>query len=94
MERAKEKARMERAKEKVEKASGGKGYNYNYGYRPPGKGVGKGLNELSDDWYNAWGNNGWGDYEDEYDYSEDHWNSYGGEIGNVAMMVERGEKSV
>ena len=74
------------------KGKWGKGYNYNVGYRSPGKGVGKGRNELSDDWFNVWGSNGWGDHEGEYDYNEDYWYGYGGELGNVAMMLERKER--
>ena len=40
-------------KEKAEEMENGeKGFQY---YRSPGKGVGKGLNQLDDDWYNVWG---------------------------------------
>ena len=45
------------------KGKWGKGYNYQY--RSPGKGVGKGFNELNDDWYSAWG----GENTNDYDYN-------------------------
>ena len=71
------------------KGKWGKGYNNNYNYRYPGKGVGKGLNELNDEWFNAWGDDSYGDYDYDYNYG-DNWSNYGGSLGNVTMMLERG----
>ena len=71
----------------------GKGYNYNYNYRSPGKGIGKGFNEWNDDWYSAWGDEGWGECDYDYQYGDDYWNNYIGSIGNVTMLLERGETS-
>ena len=84
------------------KGKGGKGYGnkgkgkggksggyYNYNYRSPGKSAGKGLNYMSDDWFNAWGDEGSNDnYQDDwyYVYGEQDF----GYLGNVAMMLERG----
>ena len=80
--------------------SGGKGYGYNgegktcksgyyYNYRSPGKGVGKGLNNMPEDWYNVGGS------EECYDYYSGDWRDQGGEqqlghFGILAMMSERG----
>ena len=76
------------------KGKWGKGYNsnynYSYNYRSPGKGVGKGLNKFDEDWYNAWGAD-YNDYND-YDHYGDDYNNWGGHIGNVTMMLERGGK--
>ena len=67
------------------KGKGGKGNYYNY--RSSGKGVGKGLNNMSDDWYNAWG------AEEVYDYTGGWWGQDGdqlerggcdGQLGNGA----------
>ena len=69
------------------------GKRYNQQYRYPGKGVGKGLNELSDDWYNAWGNESGNDYDNGYYWEGDQWDNYGGNIGNVTMLLERGESA-
>ena len=65
----------------------GKGFIYKC--RSPGKGAGKGFNQLDEDWYNAWGS----DHSGNYDcYDDDYGNyNYGGNIGNVSMMLERGE---
>ena len=62
------------------------GKRYNYQYRSPGKGLRKGLNQLQDDWYSAWGTEFAGDYKYYEDDCED-W-SYGGGLGNIMMMLE------
>ena len=64
--------------------------NY-YNYRYLGKGVGKGLNNMSDDWYNAWGS------DEAYDYYSGDWwdqeyDQQFGYCGNLAMLLERGER--
>ena len=85
------------------KGKGGEGYGYkgkgqnnkgNYynGYRSPGKGVGKGFNNMSDDWYNAWGPEG------SYDYYICDWSDQDGEqqlgyCGNLIMLLERGRRA-
>ena len=71
----------------------GKNHCHNYSYRSPGKGVGKGFNELNDDWYNAWGDENWNDYDYDYNYSENYWNNFAGSLGNVTVMLERGKES-
>ena len=94
-------ANITRGKGKGKRGKGGKGYGYKgkgkgdngsyyNDYRSPGKGVGKGLNHMPDEWYDAWGN------EEDYDYYySNDWYGQGGEqglgyIGNVAMLLERG----
>ena len=67
------------------------GYYYN-NYRSPGKGVGKGLNNMSEDWFNAWGS------EEPYEYYPgDWWDQYGeqqfGYCGNLSMLLERGGRT-
>lgn len=47
------------------------------------------MNELNDEWFNAWGDESYGDYEYDYNYG-DNWGNYGGSLGNVTMMLERG----
>ena len=67
----------------------GKGYGYQYG--SPSKGVGKGHNQMDTDWYIAWGS----ECSCECDYYQDdcnNWDSQGGGIGSVVMMLEKGEK--
>ena len=81
-----------RGKGKGGKGRWSKGYNYNYKYMSPGKGMGKGINQLDDDWYNAW----WSDYTHDHNYYKDeyiHWNNREGSLGNVTMMFERGKTS-
>ena len=48
---------------------------------------------MNDDWYSAWGDEGWGEYEHDHNYNGDYWIGYSGNIGNVMMMLERGETS-
>ena len=57
-------------KGKGKRGKGGKGKGktnwgngYGYQYRSPGKGVGKGLNQVDSEWYNAWGAEGNGEYD-------------------------------
>ena len=53
--------------------------------------MGKGLNNLDDDWHNAWGSQ----YINDYDYYHDDYvagNNYGGGLGNGSMMLERGDR--
>ena len=50
------------------------------------------MNQLDDDWYNAWGSESTNDYN--YDCCGQAWQSwgnYGGSIGNVAVLLARGE---
>ena len=89
---------MER-RERAEKGYGnkGKGKNntggyYYSNYRSFGKGVGKGLNNMSEDWFNVWGS------EEHYDYFPSEWWEQDGEqqrgyCGNLAILLERGGHS-
>ena len=70
-----------------EKGKWSNGYNQQYRYR--GKGVGKGFNELSDDWYNVRGNENANDYDNNYHWDGDQWDNYGGSLGNVSMLFEQ-----
>ena len=70
---------------------GGKGKGYKGGYRSPGTVVGKGLNYYCGDEYSE----AWGDehYKYNHDYSEGDcgYETYnGGYVGNLTMMLERG----
>ena len=70
-------------KGKHKTGKGGKGYGYKregnwnkgggyHNYRPPGKGVGKGLNYMSEGWCSAWGPEVANNY-----YSDDWYGEYG-----------------
>ena len=67
------------------KGKWGKGcsYNCNNNYRAPGKGVGKGLNQLDEDWYNAWGS----DYNDYDNYGDDYSNDYSNWGGHFVLIL-------
>ena len=56
------------------KGKGNSGWGKGYGqqYRSPGKGVGKGFNQVDLDWYNAWGS----EYSNDYDYYKDDYNNW------------------
>ena len=49
------------------KGKNGWGKGFGYQYRAPGKGVGKGFNQVDNDWYSAWGT----EYADDYNYYQD-----------------------
>lgn len=87
---AKETANSAKAREKANVKASGRKDIYTSNYRAPDKGVGKGLNQLDDDWYNAWGSDYANDYEN-YEGGYTNWNNYGGSLGNVTMMLERRE---
>ena len=49
--------------------------------------MGKGLNQVDADCYNAWGS----EYNGNYDYYNDDYSNWGNCIGYVSMLLEKGE---